>query len=100
MMISRRTTSWGTVTGQVSGGQLTFGGVGSFGPPATADTSAVPPGRSAPAGRAPIVHSATADGLGYAFPYDDVTPNGGVNQAGPVSSGSPAVLTVTVGPVH
>ena len=29
-----------------------------------------------------------------------MTPDGGVNQAGPVSSGSPALLTVTVGPVH
>ena len=47
-----------------------------------------------------IVHATTAGGLGYAFPYDDVTPDGGVNQAGPVSSGSPAVLTITVGPVH
>jgi hypothetical protein len=46
------------------------------------------------------VHATEADGLGYAFPYDDVTPNGGVNQAGPVSSGSPALLSVTVGAVH
>jgi hypothetical protein len=29
--------SWGSVTGQVSGGQLTFSGVGSFGQPAAAD---------------------------------------------------------------
>jgi hypothetical protein len=47
-----------------------------------------------------IVHTATTDGLGYAFPYDDVTPDGGVNQSGPVSSGSPAQLVVTLGPVH
>ena len=47
-----------------------------------------------------IVHATEAGGLGYAFPYDDVTPDGGVNQAGPVSSGSPALLSVTVGPVH
>jgi hypothetical protein len=47
-----------------------------------------------------IVHAATTDGLGYAFPYDDVTPDGGVNQSGPVSSGSPAELLVTLGPVH
>ena len=47
-----------------------------------------------------IVHAADTDGLGYAFPYDDVTPDGGVNQSGPVSSGSPALLTITVGPVH
>ena len=38
------------------------------------------------------------DGLGYAFPYDDVAPAGGANQSGSVSSGSPAQLTVTVGP--
>ncbi len=47
-----------------------------------------------------IVHATEAGGLRYAFPYDDVTPDGGVNQAGPVSSGSPALLSVTVGPVH
>ena len=47
-----------------------------------------------------LVHAAAADGLGYAFPYDDVTPDGGVNQSGAVSSGSPSVLTVTVGAVH
>jgi hypothetical protein len=47
-----------------------------------------------------IVHAALTGGLGYAFPYDDVTPDGGVNQAGPVSSGSPALLTVTVGSPH
>jgi hypothetical protein len=47
-----------------------------------------------------IVHAALTGGLGYAFPYDDVTPGGGVNQAGPVSSGSPALLAVTLGPVH
>jgi hypothetical protein len=47
-----------------------------------------------------IVHATLAGGLGYAFPYDDVTPDGGVNQAGPVSSASPALLAVTVGAVH
>jgi hypothetical protein len=47
-----------------------------------------------------IVHASLAGGLGYAFPYDDVTPDGGVNQSGAVSSGSPALLTVTLGPVH
>lgn len=47
-----------------------------------------------------IVHAALAGGLGYAFPYDDVTPNGGVNQAGPVSSGSPAQLAITLGALH
>jgi hypothetical protein len=47
-----------------------------------------------------IVHAATTDGLGYAFPYDDVTPDGGANQSGPVSSGSPAQLLITLGPVH
>jgi len=47
-----------------------------------------------------IVHATLSGRLGYAFPYDDVTPDGGVNQAGPVSSGSPAMLAVAVGSVH
>jgi GNAT superfamily N-acetyltransferase len=38
--------------------------------------------------------------LPAAFPYDDVTPAGSANQAGPVSSGSPAQLLITLGPVH
>jgi len=136
--------SYGTVTGQVSDGLLTFPGAGSFAPPATADILSCATGPFSTAGAsgevlaiiprlaaafnrstllidsdqpdgenpadyyanpvtnhyARIVHATTTGGLGYAFPYDDVTPDGGVNQAGPVSSGSPAVLTVTVGPVH
>jgi hypothetical protein len=136
--------SYGTVTGQVTNGLLTFPGVGSFARPTTADifncatgpfstagasgaALAVIPRLAAafnrstllidssqPDGEDParyyadattnhyarIVHATEAGGLGYAFPYDDVTPNGGVNQAGPVSSGSPALLSVTVGPVH
>ncbi|HEY3955029.1 MAG TPA: glycoside hydrolase family 64 protein [Streptosporangiaceae bacterium] len=136
--------SWGTVTGQVSGGQLTFPGVGSFSQPAAADIFDCDSGPFSPAGMsdemlaivprlaaafnrstlltdsdqpdgenpadyytnavtnhyARIVHASTLDGLGYAFPYDDVTPDGGVNQAGVVSSGSPAQWTVTVGSVH
>jgi hypothetical protein len=136
--------AWGTVTGQVSGGQLTFPGVGSFSQPAAADIFDCDGGPFSPAGMsdemlaivprlaaafnrstlltdsdqpdgenpadyytnpvtnhyARIVHASTLDGLGYAFPYDDVTPDGGVNQAGVVSSGSPAQWTVTVGSVH
>jgi hypothetical protein len=136
--------SWGTVTGQVSSGLLTFPGVGTFAQPAVADifscatgpfsTSgmsdeilAIVPRLAAafnrstllidsdqPDGENPddyyaatvtnqyarIVHATLSGGLGYAFPYDDVTPDGGVNQAGPVSSGSPAVLAVAVGSVH
>jgi hypothetical protein len=136
--------SYGTVTGQVSDGLLTFPGVGTFAQPATADILSCATGPFSTAGAsgevlaiiprlaaafnrgtllidsdqpdgenpadyyanpvtnhyARIVHATTTAGLGYAFPYDDVTPDGGVNQAGPVSSGSPAVLTVTVGPVH
>ena len=136
--------SYGTVTGQVSDGLLTFDGVGSFARPATADIVSCATGPFAtgglsdemlaivprlaaafnrstlltdsdqPDGENPadyyanpvtnhyarIVHAAAADGLGYAFPYDDVTPDGGVNQAGPVSSGSPAQLLITLGPVH
>ena len=136
--------SYGTVTGQVSGGSLTFPGVGSFAAPTTADIFSCATGpfstagasgavlaiiprlaaafnrstllidASQPDGENPadyyasavtnhyarLVHSTLTGGLGYAFPYDDVTPDNGVNQSGPVSSGSPARLTVTLGPVH
>ena len=44
-----------------------------------------------------IVHAANTDGLGYAFPYDDVAPTGGANQSGAVSSGIPELWTITVG---
>jgi Beta-1,3-glucanase len=136
--------SYGTVTGRVTGGLLTFPGVGSFAQPATADIFSCSSGPFSTAGAsgevlaiiprlaaafnrstllidsdqpdgenpanyyanaitnhyARLVHATESGGLGYAFPYDDVTPNGGVNQSGPVSSGSPAQLSVTVGPVH
>jgi hypothetical protein len=136
--------SYGTVTGQVSGGVLTFPGVGSFAQPTAADIFSCATGPFSTAGAsgevlaiiprlaaafnrstlltdsdqpdgenpadyyanavtnhyARIVHATLTGGLGYAFPYDDVTPDGGVNQAGPVSSGSPALLTVALGPVH
>lgn len=44
-----------------------------------------------------IVHAANLDGLGYAFPYDDVTSTGGKDQSGAVQDGSPQLLTVAVG---
>jgi hypothetical protein len=44
-----------------------------------------------------IVHAANLDGRGYAFPYDDVTPNGGSDQSGYVSDPNPALLTIAVG---
>jgi Beta-1,3-glucanase len=135
---------WGTVTGQVSDGLLTFAGVGSFAQPAAADIFSCDSGPFSPAGMsdemlaivprlaaafnrstllidsdqpdgenpadyyassptnhyARIVHATTLDGLGYAFPFDDVTPDGGVNQSGPVVSASPALWTVTVGSAH
>ncbi|KAK5166955.1 uncharacterized protein LTR77_007684 [Saxophila tyrrhenica] len=47
-----------------------------------------------------IVHAANLDGHGYAFPYDDVTPTGGVPQEGAVFSYSPALMTVSVGGRH
>jgi hypothetical protein len=136
--------SYGTVTGQVSGGELTFPGVGSFAQPAAADIFSCASGPFSTAGAsdevlaiiprlaaafnrstllidsdqpdgenpadyyensvtnhyARIIHATLTGGLGYAFPYDDVTPDGGVNQSGPVSSGSPAQLSITVGAVH
>ncbi|KAJ6084121.1 glucan endo-1-3-beta-glucosidase [Penicillium sp. IBT 16267x] len=44
-----------------------------------------------------ICHATALDGRGYAFPYDDVGPSGGVDQSGSVSDGNPKLLTVTVG---
>ena len=44
-----------------------------------------------------LVHAANLDGHGYAFPYDDVAPDGGVGQEGALQSASPASLTVAVG---
>jgi hypothetical protein len=134
----------GNVTGQVSGGVLTFAGAGGFAQPTTADIFSCSTGPFSTAGAsdealaiiprlaaafnrstlltdsnqpdgenpasyyanavtnhyARLVHAAEAGGLGYAFPYDDVTPANGVNQAGAVSSGIPDVLTVTLSSVH
>ena len=44
-----------------------------------------------------IVHAASLDGIGYAFPYDDVTPTNGANQSGAVQDPNPQLLTVAVG---
>ena len=44
-----------------------------------------------------IVHSVQKDQRGYAFPYDDVVPDGGSDVAGTVMDGSPALFTVAVG---
>jgi len=44
-----------------------------------------------------IVHAANLDGKGYAFPYDDVSPDGGQDQSGAVHAGDPTILTVAVG---
>jgi len=48
-----------------------------------------------------VVHEASVDGRGYAFPYDDVNPSGGDtaggDAAGTVSDGSPGVFVVSVG---
>lgn len=44
-----------------------------------------------------IVHSVQKDGRGYAFPYDDVVPDGGHDVAGTMFSGDPKLWTVTVG---
>jgi hypothetical protein len=131
--------SWGTVNGQVSGGQLTFPGLGSFAQPSAADIFSCSTGpfantagamgpltarisaafnrstllidASQPDGENPanyyqntitnhysrIAHAASLDHRGYGFPYDDVAPNGGADQSGAVSDGSPTLLTVAVG---
>ena len=44
-----------------------------------------------------IVHAANADGLGYAFPYDDVAPSGEQGVSGSVQDANPVLLTVAVG---
>ncbi len=137
-------SSYGSVTGQVSGGLLTFPGVGSFAQPTASDIFSCATGPFSTAGAstevlaiiprlaaafnrstllidsdqpdgenpadyyanpvtnhyARIVHATLTGGIGYAFPYDDVTPDGGVNQAGLLSSASPALLAVTLSPVH
>lgn len=46
-----------------------------------------------------IVHATLPDGLGYAFPYDDVAP-AGVDFEGRVQSSQPGTLTITVGSPH
>ncbi len=134
--------SWGSVRGTVSGGLLTFPGVGSFGKPSSADIFSCNSGpfnvsgaemgaltarisaalnrgtllsdANQPDGENPanyyktsptnhyarIIHATSLDGRGYAFPYDDVVPNGGTDQSGAVRDGDPSVLTVTLSPVH
>lgn len=43
-----------------------------------------------------FVHEQEADGMGYAFSYDDVNPTG-ENQSGTLTSGSPQALEIIVG---
>ena len=44
-----------------------------------------------------IVHEASIDGKGYAFPYDDVTAPDQPNVAGTVQDSEPRLLTLAVG---
>jgi hypothetical protein len=44
-----------------------------------------------------FVHEEEIDGKGYAFSYDDVNPDGGVDQSGVVANRNPKLLTVVVG---
>ena len=44
-----------------------------------------------------FVHQHETDGKGYAFPYDDVNPDAGIDQAGVVADAAPTLLTITVG---
>ena len=44
-----------------------------------------------------IVHEVNTDRLGYAFPYDDVTPANGQDQSGKVADAAPRNFTVTIG---
>lgn len=44
-----------------------------------------------------IVHQVQRDGRGYAFPYDDVVPDGGQDVAGTIFDGSPQLFTIAIG---
>ncbi|KAL6157320.1 hypothetical protein ACJBU6_04878 [Exserohilum turcicum] len=44
-----------------------------------------------------FVHQVQRDGRGYAFPYDDVVPDGGQDVAGTVFDGSPQLFTIAIG---
>lgn len=44
-----------------------------------------------------LVHSVQKDGRGYAFPYDDVVPDGGQDVAGTLFDGNPTLFTIAVG---
>ncbi|KAF2646220.1 hypothetical protein P280DRAFT_485940 [Massarina eburnea CBS 473.64] len=44
-----------------------------------------------------IIHQVQKDGRGYAFPYDDVVPDGGSDVAGTMHDGSPTLWTIAIG---
>jgi len=44
-----------------------------------------------------IVHMVQRDNRGYAFPYDDVVPDGGQDVAGTIFDGSPQLFTIAIG---
>ena len=44
-----------------------------------------------------ILHDVNVDHLGYAFPYDDMKPDGAASQAGEVTLPSPKSFTIMVG---
>lgn len=44
-----------------------------------------------------VIHEVNVDSRGYAFPYDDVTPDGGHDQCGAVMDGSPRLFIVAFG---
>ncbi|MGB4758577.1 MAG: beta-1,3-glucanase family protein [Candidatus Saccharimonadales bacterium] len=46
-----------------------------------------------------VAHEVVYGNLGYAFPYDDVHPSGGISYEGRVQSGAPSHWTITVGEV-
>ncbi|EJT69282.1 hypothetical protein GGTG_12901 [Gaeumannomyces tritici R3-111a-1] len=44
-----------------------------------------------------VLHEVNTDGRGYAFPYDDVGPSGGSEQAGTVADSNPKLFTIILG---
>ncbi|KAH6695911.1 glucanase B [Leptodontidium sp. MPI-SDFR-AT-0119] len=113
---------FGVVEGTVSGNLLNFSGLASYFKPSTRDifscstgpfvtntdaTRGLTPRLAAALNRSTLlsssfepaaqaIHTANLDTRGYAFPYDDVAPSGGLDQSGSVFDPDPSLLTIVM----